>query len=180
MLARSIGTMGRMAVPYYIIYASKVMRMPGEKIGALTAAFLLAQTVSSMVWGELGDRRGFRSVLLWSLAVWTIATVLLTYASSLNTVMLGFIGLGVGLGGFMLGTTNLVLEFGEREDLPMRIALAQTADQLVVTIAPLLGSALIVSVSYQAMFWTAAALQAVSLAVTWARVQDPRQARAAR
>jgi MFS family permease len=178
MLARSIGTMGRMAVPYYIVYASQVMHMPGEKIGALTAAFLLAQTVSSMVWGELGDRRGFRAVLLWALAIWTLATVLLTYAGSLNTVMLGFIGLGIGLGGFQLGTTNLVLEFGQREDLPMRIALAQTADQLVVTLAPLLGSALIEGISYHAMFWTAAAMQTVALVVTWLRVQDPRARRA--
>jgi MFS family permease len=175
MLARAIGTMGRMAVPYYVIYASKVMHMPGEKLGALTAAFLLAQTVSSMVWGELGDRRGFRAVLLWALGIWTIATILLTYSTTLNTVMLGFIGLGVGLGGFQLGTTNLVLEFGQRKDLPMRIALAQTFEQMVVVIAPLLGSALIQGISYEAMFWTAAALQSVALLVTWLRVQDPRR-----
>jgi MFS family permease len=180
LIARSIGTLGRMAVPYYVIYAGKVMHLPGAKLGMLTAGFLLAQTVSSMIWGELGDRRGFRDVLSWSLGIWTIATVGLTYAHELPGVLAGFVGLGIGLGGFQLACTNLVLEFGEREDIPMRVALAQTAEQLVVVVAPLLGSALIESVSYEAMFWTAATVQAVALVITAVRVQDPRaRARAA-
>ena len=180
LIARSIGTLGRMAVPYYVIYAGKVMHLPGEKLGMLTAGFLLAQTVSSMIWGELGDRRGFRDVLSWSLGIWTVATVGLTYAHELPGVLAGFVGLGIGLGGFQLACTNLVLEFGEREDIPMRVALAQTAEQLVVVVAPLLGSALIESVSYEAMFWTAATVQAIALVITVVRVQDPRaRARAA-
>ncbi len=174
LIARSIGTLGRMAVPYYVIYAGKVMHLEGSKLGALTAGFLLAQTVSSAIWGELGDRRGFRDVLAWSLGIWTVATVGLTYATTMTTVMAGFVGLGAGLGGFQLGCTNLVLEFGKREDIPMRVALAQTAETLVVVVAPLLGSALIEGISYEAMFWTAAVVQAVALVITALRVQDPR------
>jgi MFS family permease len=179
LIARSIGTLGRMAVPYYVIYAGKVMHLEGGKLGALTAGFLLAQTVSSAIWGELGDRRGFRDVLAWSLGIWTVATVGLTYATTMPAVMAGFIGLGMGLGGFQLGCTNLVLEFGKREDIPMRVALAQTAETLVVIVAPLLGSALIEGISYEAMFWTAAVVQAIALVVAATRVQDPRAAKAA-
>ena len=174
LVARSIGTLGRMAVPYYVIYAGKVMHLEGGKLGALTAGFLLAQTVSSAIWGELGDRRGFRDVLSWSLGIWTVATVGLTYATTMPTIMAGFVGLGAGLGGFQLACTNLVLEFGKREDIPMRVALAQTADTLVVVVAPLLGSALIEGISYEAMFWTSAVVQAIALVVTAFRVQDPR------
>lgn len=176
LIARSVGTLGRMSVPYYVIYAGQVMHLPGEKLGVLTAGFLLAQTVSTMVWGELGDRRGFRDVLSWSLGIWTVATVGLTYASGLPAVLAGFVGLGAGLGGFQLACTNLVLEFGKREDIPMRVALAQTADQLVVVVAPLLGSALIQGISYEAMFWTSAAVQTIALLITALRVQDPRRA----
>jgi predicted MFS family arabinose efflux permease len=179
LLARAIGSLGRMAVPYYVIYASQVMHLPGEKLGVLMAGFLFAQTLSSMAWGELGDRRGFRDVIAWSLGIWTVATVALTYAVELEGVVAGFVGLGIGLGGFQLGCTNLVLEFGKREDIPMRVALAQTAETLVVVVAPLLGSALIEGISYTAMFWTAAIVQAIALVITVVRVQDPRRAQAA-
>jgi MFS family permease len=174
LIARSVGSLGRMAVPYYVIYAGQVMHLPGDKLGMLTAGFLLAQTMSSMIWGEIGDRRGFRDVLSWSLGIWTVATVGLTYATQMPGVLTGFVGLGAGLGGFQLACTNLVLEFGKREDIPMRVALAQTAEQLVVVVAPLLGSLLIEGVSYEAMFWTAAAVQAVALLISALRVQDPR------
>jgi MFS family permease len=174
LIARSFGSLGRMAVPYYVIYAGQIMHMAGAKLGALTAGFLLAQTLSSALWGELGDRRGFRDVLAWALGIWTIATVGLTYATTMPEVMAGFVGLGAGLGGFQLGCTNLVLEFGKREDIPMRVALAQTAETLVVVVAPLLGSALIEGISYEAMFWTAAVVQAIALVITAIRVQDPR------
>ena len=174
LIARSIGSLGRMAVPYYVIYAGQVMHLPGETLGVLMAGFLFAQTVSSLAWGELGDRRGFRDVMSWSLAIWTVATIGLTYAAELPGVLIGFVGLGIGLGGFQLACTNLVLEFGKREDIPMRVALAQTAEQMVVVVAPLLGSALIEGVSYAAMFWTAAVVQAIALAITVLRVQDPR------
>jgi MFS family permease len=174
LIARSVGSLGRMAVPYYVIYAGQIMDLPGDKLGMLTAGFLLAQTMSSMIWGELGDRRGFRDVLSWSLGIWTVATVGLTYATQMPGVLTGFVGLGAGLGGFQLACTNLVLEFGKREDIPMRVALAQTAEGLVVVVAPLLGSLLIEGISYEAMFWTAAVVQALALLISALRVQDPR------
>ena len=86
----------------------------------------------------------------------------------------GFIGLGAGLGGFQMGCVNLVLEFGEREDLPMRIALAQSGEQFVSILAPLLGGALVEATSYRHLFWVAAGVQLIALLVTLARVREPR------
>ncbi len=177
MIARSIGTMGRMATPYYVIYIGQVMHLSGDRLGMLTAAFVIAQTASALGWGLLGDRRGFRDVLLWSLAVWTVATVVLIYALGLTLVVIGFIALGAGMGGFQLGCGNLVLEFGKREDIAMRVALAQTAEQAVIVIAPLIGSLLIETVSYAAMFWTTAGVLSLASVVTALRVHEPRKPR---
>jgi MFS family permease len=143
-------------------------------MGFVTAAYLVSQTVSSVVWGVLGDRRGFRSVLWSSLLTWTCATVLIIYGQGLTAVLLGFVALGAGQGGFQLGSTNLVLEFGARQDLPMRIALAQSAEQLVSIAAPMLGAFLIAALSYQHMFWATVAVQGTACAVTLLRVSEPR------
>lgn len=172
-IARSLGTVGQMAVPYYIVYAAERMHLAGSHVGLFTGVFVGAQTVSNLVWGSLADRRGFRDVVAASLATWILATAGFIHANDLASFAVAFVGLGIGLGGFQLGVLNLVLEFGEREELPMRIALAQTAEQAVAALAPLAGAALLAFASYPVLFWTAAASQALALVVSL-RVQDPR------
>lgn len=172
--ARALGAGGRMGLPYYVLYASQTLTLPAGGLGWLTGAFLVAQTGSNLLWGLLADRQGFRNVLGLSLVVWIGATLLLMNASTFTLVLVGFLGLGVGLGGFELSCTNLVLEFGKREDLPMRIALAQTAEQAVNVVAPLAGGLIVASLSYVPMFWTAIVVQLAALAVTVWKVRDPR------
>jgi MFS family permease len=174
MLARSLGAGGRLAVPFYMIYATKQLHMPIESIGFATAAYVVAQNGSVMAWGLLGDRQGFRSVLGYSLAVWTGATLMLMYSAALTPVLIGFVGLGAGLGGFELSCTNLVLEFGSREDLPMRIALAQSGEQAVSIAAPLVGALLVETLSYHHMFWAAVVIQSAALVVTVFKLAEPR------
>jgi len=172
--ARALGAAGRMGLPYYVLYASETMTLPPGGLGWLTGAFLFAGTGSNLLWGLLADRQGFRNVMGLSFLVWIGATLLLMNAPSFALVVLGFVGLGVGIGGFEQSCTNLVLEFGTREDLPMRIAMAQTAEQLVNVIAPLTGGLIVASASYVPMFWTAIVVQACALALTVLRVREPR------
>jgi MFS family permease len=175
MWARALGAGGRLAVPYYAIYAGKQIEMPLEGIGWVTAAYVVSQNASIILWGLLGDRRGFRDVLAFSLLVWTAATIALIYSGSMAGVLCGFVGLGVGAGGFELGSMNLVLEFGSREDLPMRIALAQSGEQLVSVAAPLIGALIVEMFSYRHMFWVAVLVQSAAFAVALLKVDEPRR-----
>jgi MFS family permease len=179
MWARACGAGGRLAVPYYFIYATKQLHLPIESIGWVSGAYILSQNGSVLAWGLLGDRQGFRNVLGYSLLVWTSATLVMMYSGSLWPVLIGFVGLGAGQGGFELGCMNLVLEFGSREDLPMRIALAQSGEQLVSIGAPLLGAMLVETLSYHHMFWAAVVVQSAALAITMFKLTEPRR-RAAR
>ena len=174
MWARALGAGGRLAVPYYAIYATQQLHLPIESIGWVTAAYIVAQNTSVMAWGLLGDRHGFRSVLGLSLLVWTGATLMLMYSAGITPVLAGFVGLGAGLGGFELGCNNLVLEFGSREDLPMRIALAQSGEQGVSIAAPLIGALLVETLSYRHMFWAAVVIQSAALLVTMFKLEEPR------
>jgi MFS family permease len=172
--ARALGAGGRMGLPYYVLYASAVVTLPPGGLGWLTGAILVANRGSTLLWGLLADRRGFRNVLVLSLLVWIGATVVLMNATSFTLVLLGFVGLGVGIGGFEQACLNMVLEFGTREDLPMRIALSQTAEQVVNVIAPLAGGLIVATASYLPMFATAIAVQVAALALIVLRVREPR------
>ncbi len=125
-LARSLATMGRMAMPFYILYAGQSLGLTGQLLGMVTFAFTLAGTVSNLVWGSIADRTGFRLVFLLSIAMWVAATLLLIFSSGVFLTVVVFIGIGAAVQGFQNSSQNLTLEFGDRDDLPIRIAIANT------------------------------------------------------
>jgi MFS family permease len=177
-LSRALATMGRMAVPFYFLYVQRKLSMSvGEALGILTLAFTLANTTTNLLWGWMADRTGFRLVFLASIALWILSAILLMQASELVLVIVSFSGVGMGLGGFMLSAQNMVLEFGDREDLPMRIAVANSASELVGAIGPVVGGVLAYLWSYHAVFWAAIAFQLIAVGCTLIFVEDPRRTR---
>jgi MFS family permease len=173
--ARALGVAGRMAVPFYAVYAQSRLALSGSDLGWLTAAFVFSQAGFQLVWGLMADRTGFRATFLASVGVWIAAALLLLEASSLPALSVAFAALGAGLGGFMLSAQSLVLEFGSREDLPMRVAVSNTAAELTGAIAPVAAGLLADAVSYTPVFAIAIGCKALAFAVAWRRVDEPRR-----
>ena len=161
-------------MPFYVLYAQKQVGSIGTTLTASSTAFLLAQTTTNPLWGWVADRRGFRVVFLASIALWAFATLGLFGASDLLHFTAIFAGLGAGFGGFQMSAQNLVLEFGERGDLPMRIAVANSASELVGAIGPLLGGAIAAWSSYDSVFALALAFQVAAMGIVLVGVEEPR------
>ena len=173
--ARSLATMGRMAAPFYIIYAGINIGITGQTLGLLTFAFTLSGTLSNIIWGAIADRYGFRVVLLLSLLLWIITTLALMTTSELYPISLIFCGIGAAFQGFQQASMNITLEFGNIKNLPMRIALANTAAEFAGAIGPLLGGLLATQFSYQAVFWVSVSFLTIGgLMILWL-VPEPRQ-----
>jgi MFS family permease len=173
-LARALGTMGRMSVPFYVIYAGTKMEIGGAQLGVLTLAFVLAQSVVNLLWGWIADRSGFRLVFLLAQTLWIGSGAVLLVSAAYPVLIGVMIGLGAGLGGFMMAAQNLVLEFGSRHNLPLRIALANSSSELVGAIAPLSAGLLATAVGYRAVFATAIAFQLAALLLMALWVREPR------
>ena len=173
-MARALGTMGRMGFPYYWLFARTRVELTGADLGLLSAAYLLGQNLPTVLWGAIADRRGFRAVFVASLGLWIGATGGLLAAESSLALLIAFAALGAGQGGFMLSSQNLVLEFGSRENLPMRIAVANTATEIVGAIAPLLGGVLATAFSYPTVLGVALGMQTLALIFTLGAVAEPR------
>jgi MFS family permease len=175
-LARALATMGRMAMPFYILHEGHTQALSGATLGILTFAFTLSGTFSNLVWGPLGDRKGFRITYLSSIALWVASTVLLMLVSgNLPVTVLVFIGIGAANQGFQNAAQNMTLEFGSRHDLPIRIAIANTASELAGTIGPLLGGVLAALAGYQAVFMASILFLVVGGAVVARYVPEPRK-----
>ena len=173
-LARSLATMWRMAMPFYILFAGQTIGLTGQTLGVITFAFTIAGTVSNLAWGAMADRRGFRGTFLLSISLWVLSTLVLLIADSFWATVLVFIGIGVAVQGFQNSAMNLTLEFGDRDNLPMRIAIANTASEVAGTIGPLLGGLLAAAFGFEAVFAVSIAFLVVGGIVVRIYVPEPR------
>jgi MFS family permease len=172
-VARALAAFGMAAAPFYAIYAGKFVDLSGAILGYLSLSFLLAQTASNLLWGRIADARGYRLVFLLSVGLWMLSTLGLMFCTSLPMFVLAFCGLGAGLGGYQIASQNFVLEFGAHHELPMLIAVSDTASHLMMAIGPLLGGLLAHRFGFTLVFWIAIAVKAVAIGAI-VRMRDPR------
>jgi len=86
-----------------------------------------------------------------------------------------FVIMGMSSGGFNQAGQNMVLEFGQIEDMSLRLAISNTAINLIGTIGPVMGGLLVVLANYETLFVLCAVLQVIALAVIILKVPEPRR-----
>ncbi|MEJ0027247.1 MAG: MFS transporter [Rhizomicrobium sp.] len=175
MIARSFAGGNRVAAPFYIIYASQHVALSGSTVGALSFAYLIADTIANLVWGYLSDHSGFRSTFLAALVLWIGSTALLMSVDSMSLILLAFFGLGAANSGYLMSAQNIVFELGHRDDMAMRMALSTTAESVIAAFCPLAGGLIATQLGYHAVFGIAIACEAISLAIIVALVKEPRR-----
>ncbi len=175
--AQTLATFGALALPYYIIFVEKSQGLTGILVATLSAAFLVSQTVSNLGWGWLADRLGFKSVFVPALLLWAGATVGLLFAGDISAILFCFVGIGAGYAGFLIAAQNMVLEFGTRSDLPMRIAMVNSAQSLVQVVGVVAGGQMAASLGFEVVFGVAALAKLAAAGMLWFYVRDPRRAR---
>jgi MFS family permease len=186
MAAQLLAMAGRIAAPFYILIATGegnggegagALSLDGATIGLLSLAFLGADTLSNPLWGSIGDRNGYRGTIIASLGFTLAGVALLASASAPWMGVAAFAAFGIGGAGFSLSTQTMVLEFGEREDLPMRIALSTMVEGGVAALTPLIGGALLLWAGSGVLLATAAVLTSAAALLMLAKVRDPRTLR---
>ncbi len=173
-LARSISNLGRMALPFYILYAGQTIGLTGETLASLTVAFTIAATVANLFWGWLADNYGFRLCLLLSIALWIAATLGLLVSDSYWVIVVIFAGIGASGEGFRLGSFTMPMEFGNRENTSLRLAIANMLSEGTGSIAPLIGGIIATAYGYGTVFIGASACLLAGFAVLLFSVRDPR------
>ncbi|HXM00686.1 MAG TPA: MFS transporter [Rhizomicrobium sp.] len=179
MIARTFAIASRVASPFYIVYASQTVGMSGATIGALSFAYLIADTVANLAWGTMADRLGFRSCFIAALVFWIGATALLMGVHTLPFFIAAFFGLGAANSGYNMSAQNIVFEFGHRDDMAMRLALSNTAESIMSALGPLMGGLIAASLGYRTVFGVSIVFEVVALTLLLALVEEPRKRRLA-
>ena len=179
LIAQTFAVAGRIATPFYILYASKSIALDGANLGSLSLAYLGADTVANLVWGYAGDRIGFRAILIGALCIWTSATTLLMNSHTMPGFFLAFCGLGAAQSGYLMSVSTMVLEFGSREEMAMRLALSTTAEGVMAASGPLIGGVLASALGYRVLFSSSIGCQLLALVLLVFLVKEPRKRRLA-
>ena len=182
MVARTLVMGSRIGQPFFFLFAAATLGIDAtkqpEQFGAILAilsfAYMGADTVSNLVWGYLADRQGFRSTFVISTALNIAGVAGLMACNSVETFALAFFLIGAGQSGFLMATSNLVLEYGHPHDVPMRMALSNTAEGAMGALAPLVGAGLVLLSGYHLALWTTLATMTSALVVLVAKVDEPR------
>jgi MFS family permease len=179
MIAQTLATAARVAAPFYILFAGRTMSLDGANLGLVSLAFLGADTVTNLGWGLAGDRFGFRVAFVAALILWIASTGLLLAApgsggEARTVILAAFFGLGAAQSGFLMSSQTLVLEFGAREEIAMRLALVATAQGAMSAAGPLAGGLIAAAFGYPALFGVSMGFLVVALAILLTLVREPR------
>lgn len=183
MVARTLVMGSRIGQPFFFLYAIFALGISAERqpeqfgatLAILSFAYMGADTVSNLIWGYLSDRQGFRSTFVISTALNIFGVAGLLFSNSLETYALSFFVIGAAQSGFQMSTTNIVLEYGHPHDVPMRMALSNTAEGAMGALAPLLGAAMVMLWGYESSFWATIVLMCAALVVMIRKVEEPRK-----
>ncbi|MGC1301298.1 MAG: MFS transporter [Caulobacteraceae bacterium] len=174
-LAEALTVCARLASPFYVLYAGQQLGLSGTTIGELSLAYLGADTVSNLLWGHLGDRTGYRITFLLAAGIWGAAVLLLILIHQPWAVFVAFCGLGAGNSGYLMSQQTMVLEFGQRNDVAMRLALSTTIEGMISTIGPLLGGLLAVTLGYGVLMSCSVGFLGGAFLLLLFKVREPRK-----
>ena len=179
MVAQVLSSGGTIALTFYTLSSIQKLHVTGETIGLFTSANLAGDIATNLIWGYLGDKFGFRVTFIGALILWVIAGVLMIFAGTVPAFMIAFFLVGAAQSGQQTSSSTMVLEFGTRDDMPMRLALTQTAQGSMRALGPLIGGVIGQFAGYVPVFGLAIVFQIIALAVLVGVVKEPRTARMA-
>ena len=167
-----------MARSFYTVHAATSLNLTGSEIGIFTALFLASQTLTNLIWGYVGDKKGYRMVIIVSIIFNISAAMMAAFSASIYHFYLVFVAAGVTLSGSMISGMNIILEFSSPERRPTYMGLANFLRAPSILIAPILGGMFADIYSYSEVYVLTVAFSAIGL-VLLLRVKDPRIDRSA-
>lgn len=184
LIAKLLLSSGIIALPFYIIYARDVFRIPEEAAGIFIFSQALGGIISTFFWGYLSDKYGNKIVMQLSGALGLlvplltlISGILISLFSNISISIIYysfiFLILGMNISGNFIGQINLLLEISPEESRATYIGITNTLSALVMLL-PLMGGIIIEKASYLTNFSLAFFLILAGLVFTF-YLKEPRK-----
>jgi len=149
---RQLVGLAAMGYSFFSIYALQKFNLPASMLGIYTMIILLSQSLSGIIWGTIGDKHGYKWLLIFSsLIMFAQGLIALTanrpFGFLLIASMIGFI-----YSAMYILHPNLIFEIAPPEETSLYIGLSNTMIAPVIALGPILGGKIVESLGYTQLF----------------------------
>lgn len=149
---RIMAQLGTVGFAFYTVYVVRYYGVDEGTAGILTGLMMIVQTVSNPIMGWLGDRWSHRGMMTLGMISAAISAAVALWAPSVGWFYLAYTLAGISFVGIWTIAMAMTLEFGQEQEKPTYIGLANTLIAPTAFIIPLLGGWLADYAGYHATF----------------------------
>jgi MFS family permease len=173
LFVRMLSQLGTMAFAFYTVYAVRILGMSEGIAGIMTGVLMATQTAANPILGWVGDRFGHRLSLEIGITAAVVSAGLAWLVTGTSWFYLIFALAGVANVALWTTPIAMSLQFGDENDRPIYIGMANTLVAPFTFFAPVLGGLLADQFGYQTTFIASALAGILTVIVLHLVIQNP-------
>jgi EmrB/QacA subfamily drug resistance transporter len=140
----------------------------GSHLAWVVTAYLLASTVSTPLWGKLGDQYGRKGFFQVSIVIFVVGSALSGFSHTMNELILFRAVQGLGGGGLMVGAQTIIGDVVSPRERGRYMGLFGAMFGVATVIGPLIGGLCVTYLSWRWVFYINLPLGVLAFFVTGA------------
>ncbi len=172
--ARQLIGLAAMGFSFLSLYAIKTYDLPASVFGTYTMIIIIAQSLSGVLWGMIGDRYGYKILLIWSTVLLFIQGLISLF---LHHPISGWINsaiIGIVYSAINIGHPNLIFEISPPEETSLFIGLSNSLIAPIIGTAPILAGVIVDFMGYKQLFVAICVASIAAFFLSTFKFREPR------